>query len=407
MNKVINVPASVFQGAKLPQAFQGVGGGEELGAGVQGGFGIVTFKGKVWRTKYRGEETVLLAADGRNPRPELEVIIVKAATNISKTYYKDAFVDGSVTPPDCFSVNGVVPDPASSDKQSATCAGCKQNAWGSRVTEAGKPAKACSDNKRLVIVPADDILNESLGGPMMLRVPPTTLQDMANFGNLMKSRGFPYYSFVTRLRFDPDEAYPKFIFEAVRPLNEDEAKLVMEMRASEITTRILSAPVVEVHHDADERKPAVSPEAEALFSAEAAQKLAVVQAEPVQESLTKDPAQPELPLNPAPKSESAAAARPKFDPMTGEKIVYPDEVVDTRPKFDPMTGERIVYDDAPKTQPAAPTKAKEEGQAFPDIPSGLVRDKKAKKVKEEPKPEDAKVGGSFEDALDGLLGTKK
>lgn len=371
MNNV--VPSNA---AQLPAAFQNVGGGDELGAGVVGGFGIVTFKGKVWKTKYRGEEQVLLAPDGRNPRPELEVVIVRAATAISKTYYKDAFVDGSVAPPDCWSVNGVTPDLAAPDRQSPTCAGCKQNAWGSRVTEAGKKAKACSDNKRLVIVPADDIRNESLGGPMMLRVPPTSLQDMSNYGTQVKAKGLAYFMVVTRLRFDPTAAHPKFIFEPVRILNDDEAKEVMKLRESDVTARILDAPVNEVQHDIDTRQ-------EAPEETEA-------QKEPAREVR---PVQGELPLTAVP---AAAPTRPLFDPMTGEKIVYPEEKpVDNRPKFDPMTGKPIVYDDA------------KADQSFPDIPSGLQRGKKAKAVKDEPKPEEAKVGGSFEDALGSLLGSVK
>lgn len=374
MNKVVTIYPPSFDNSLLPEAIRDIGGADELGAGVTGGFSVMSFRGKVWRVKFRGEEIPLLDENKRNPKPEIEVVIVKASSQISKVFYKDRYADGNISPPDCLSTNGIVPDAGAPDKQSPTCAGCKQNVWGSRVTDSGKKAKACSDNKRLVIVPADDMRNESYGGPMMLRIPPATLQDMKTFGDQMAAKGFPYYSFITRLRFDTNEAFPKIVFEAVRPLTNDEAKLVVELRDDPITQRILDAPMSEVHYDTDPTQPvvpAVSKEAEAAFSPEAAK---------VAEQIPPD----------EPKEE------PKPEPVTQrvtpepEGEVPPHRVV-KRPKFDPETGEKIVYPDE---------------QSFPEIPSGLKREK-VKPVKAEPKTADVKVGGSFEAQLDGLLGNTK
>jgi len=36
----------------------------DLASGVTAGFAVISYKGKVWRTKYRGEEKPLLRADG-------------------------------------------------------------------------------------------------------------------------------------------------------------------------------------------------------------------------------------------------------------------------------------------------------------------------------------------------------
>lgn len=386
-NQVVTIPQA-FGGAVPAQAFQGVGGADELSSGVIGGFGIVTYKGKVWRTKYRGEEQVLLAADGRNARPELEVVIVKAAPVISKVFYKDGYSEGSVAPPDCWSVNGIAPDPAAANKQSPLCAGCKQNAWGSRISESGKAGKACSDNKRLAIVPADDIRNESLGGPMMMRVPPASLQDMANFGKQMELKGFPYYSFVTRLRFDPNEAFPKFIFEAIRPLTEDEAKIVLEMRNDPTTQRILEAAVTEVQHDTEAQAATQPPPATDLFTPAAAAKAAQMVAQetsrpqPVAQQTTA------VPQNTVPPqtTEARNPVRPRFDPMTGQPIIYPDEQQATaEPVQDP--------------------------KAFPDMPASLVRQpvQQTQPVVEQTSPvidspKDGKME-SFDAALDNLLGT--
>ena len=380
---LINIPQG-FAGA-LPSVFQGVGGADELSAGVTGGFGIITYKGKVWRTKYRGEETVLFAADGRNARPELEVVIVRAAPVISKVYYQEGFVEGSSAPPDCWSVNGLVPDAAAPKKQSNTCAGCPQNAWGSRISDAGKAGKACSDNKRLAIVPADDIRNESLGGPMMLRVPPASLQDMAQFGKMMEAKGFPYYSFVTRLRFDPNEAYPKFVFEPVRPLTDDEAKLVIEMRDNPITQRILEAPVVEVQHDTE--LPG-QPKAEDLFGAAAAAKAAQMAAQVT--------GQPQGVVVAQPATVTVTQPQTTAVPQT----VVPPQTADARnparPLFDPMTGQKIIYADEDLTIPAALVRNKPATQPVVAQPTQPVQ----------ALPEDAPIK-DFDDALNNLLGGGK
>ena len=103
--------------------------------------------------------------------------------------------------------------------RTTTCAGCPQNAWGSRITPAGKKAKACADSKRVAVSPLGDIRNEAFGGPMMLRVPAASLVDFANYGDGMDARGYQYYAVGTKMSFDSAEVYPKLVFEPIRPLN--------------------------------------------------------------------------------------------------------------------------------------------------------------------------------------------
>jgi len=142
----------------------------DLAAGVVSGFGIISYRGKVWRTKYRGEERDLMRADGDGPRSSIEVVILKASGNLAKIFYESGYVEGSTAQPDCWSSNGVTPDANAPNKQHSACATCKQNAFGSRITPAGKQGKACSDSKRLAIVPLEDIDNEVFGGPLLHRL---------------------------------------------------------------------------------------------------------------------------------------------------------------------------------------------------------------------------------------------
>ena len=224
--------SSVFAGAQATN--------DELGAGVASSYGIIGYKGKVWSIRHQGNEQILMRDDGDGPRNSIEVVLIKASPAVSKIYYKQGYVDGSNAAPDCWSANGQTPDPSVQNKVSPTCANCPMNAWGSRVTEAGKQGKACSDSRRVAVVPVADIANELFGGPMLLRIPAASLKDLKSYGDTLNSYQYPYYAVATRVSFDPQEAYPKFMFSAVRPLTDDEARQVMELREDKKVSAVLS-----------------------------------------------------------------------------------------------------------------------------------------------------------------------
>lgn len=225
---------------QVSKHFQNVQVEDDLSAGIQSSFGMIGYRGKVWSIRYRGDELQLMREDGDGPKSSIEVVILKSPKSISKIFYEQGYVEGSNAAPDCFSNNGIYPDPTSQKKQSETCATCPHNQWGSRITPAGKQGKACSDNKRVAVVPLGDISNEMFGGPMLLRIPAASLQDLAMFGQKMQQMGYPYYSIGTRIQFDPNESYPKFKFSAIRPLTDEEAELVLTLRDGHTVERILS-----------------------------------------------------------------------------------------------------------------------------------------------------------------------
>jgi hypothetical protein len=213
-------------------------------AGVQASFAVVGYRGRNWRLKYRGDETLVADQEG-NPLPYLDVVIVGVASTISKQWYEKKFVEGSDDSPDCFSTDGMAPDPTSPKKQHATCATCPRNAWGSRVTDAGKKAKACADSRRLVVVPLYDIENESFGGPMLLRIPPTTLNNLANYAGLLDKKGAGLECVATRLKFDNDVAYPLIEFHALGWLTNEQATEVLQAMEHPQIERMLSEAVAE------------------------------------------------------------------------------------------------------------------------------------------------------------------
>lgn len=199
-----------------------LGDNDDLSSGVTGGFAVISIRGSKWRVKSGGDE-ILITDDQGEMLPSLRVVMLKANKDISKNYYEGGYQEGSSEAPTCFSMDGVAPDPSVSEPVSTKCAGCPKNVFGSRISDNGSKGKACADMRRVVIIPEGDFENERFGGPMLLRVPAASLTELASFGKAMKAKGFPYNTIITRISFDPDTAYPRLKFNAVRPITDEEA----------------------------------------------------------------------------------------------------------------------------------------------------------------------------------------
>lgn len=239
MSTDLTLPAAFSNG--IADVFKGEAAtNDALGAGVASSYGIIGFKGKVWSNRYQGVDTPLMREDGDGAKGSIEVVLVDAASAISKIYYKEGYVDGSNAAPDCWSANGVTPDASVQNKCNATCADCPMNAWGSRISDAGKNGKQCADSRRMAVVPLADINNEVYGGPMLLRVPAASLKDLKAYGDLLNGYNYPYYAVATRIAFDPKEAFPKFVLSAMRPLTGPEALLVKALREDKRTKTVLN-----------------------------------------------------------------------------------------------------------------------------------------------------------------------
>lgn len=222
---------------------------DEFTAGVQGGFAVISYRGKVWRIKHQGSEAPVMRPGTSEPSGTLEIVLVKGAPHIAKIFYDRPYQEGDMEAPDCFSVNGVTPDPASPRKQSPTCAACKNNVWGSKVTAQGKPTKACQDSRRIAVVALGDMASERYGGPLLLRIPPASLGELAAYANKMKTLGYQLHQIATRVGFDLNAAYPRFAFQAIRVLDDAEARTVTELRYDERTNVILATATEAVQHD--------------------------------------------------------------------------------------------------------------------------------------------------------------
>lgn len=217
-------------------------------AGLAAAFAVIGYKGRNWRIKYRGEDELLMDAR-RVPIPTLDVVIVGLSPAISKQFYDRRYTEGDNEAPDCFSIDGIKPDRASPKLQCASCAACPQNVWGSRTTDAGKKAKACQDSRRIAVVPLGDIANDGYGGPMMLRVPPMSLANLAKFTTEIGRFGAQPFMIQTQLSFDYDVAYPLIHFSALGWLDEAQAVGVAQAMENPLIERMLETEVVEAQAD--------------------------------------------------------------------------------------------------------------------------------------------------------------
>ena len=219
-----------FTGGKVPQKLVDTLGGDntDLSSGVRGGYSVLSIRGSRWHVKVGDEETTITDNETGDPVGSLRLVLIKASPNVSKNFYKGGYEEGSNEAPTCWSIDGITPDPAA-DKQAASCAVCPKNVFGSRITDAGKKVKACSDSRRLAVIPEGDFQNEVYGGPMLLRVPASSLSNLSQYGKKMTNRGFPYNTIVTRVSFDHSVSFPKLEFNAVRPLTDEEADQIIQL----------------------------------------------------------------------------------------------------------------------------------------------------------------------------------
>jgi len=196
----VQVPAHLAQRVGVPSILAqslagGIGSGETTAR--------ISIKGSRFRIAEGGTETVL---DTTN----LDVVVVGANPRLSKTWYAKAWTpESEPASPDCFSMDGVSPDASSAEPQNDLCASCPQNAWGSKITPQGKQIKACSDQKRLAVVSADD----PTGPVYLLSVTPAALQGLSKYQKELSLRGIPAEIVRTRVSFDTDASFPKLKFD--------------------------------------------------------------------------------------------------------------------------------------------------------------------------------------------------
>lgn len=214
---------------------------ESLSDGIGGGFGVIHFTGKNWSLRMRGESHNFTRSDDGTPLAYIDVIILRQLPMRSKTYYpKGAFERGETGAPLCSSLDSLTPDATAKEPQSKHCSTCPRNE--TKLNAEGRMGRECRDNKRLAVLLVPNLSKALLGQPLMepvlLRVPAASLTALSKMGDDMQRKGWPYFSFVTRIGFVAEKPYPELTFVPVQELGDSEAAVVVPMRDDALTLRI-------------------------------------------------------------------------------------------------------------------------------------------------------------------------
>jgi len=248
VNNIIPIGQARAPAAMRSRLAGGVATNRNFADGVRDAFPMLSIKGKVFRIRMDGQETPLIDQQTRQVIPFLDVVLCNASRMISKAFYISGFADdGSFSPPDCWSLDGIKPDPSVANKQNPTCVNCRHNAFGSapsRNPEEGKRGgKACADARRIAVM-----MPGQLGDPnkepmtFLMRVPATSLKSLKAYAQMLERQGWEPAACVTRLSFDYNEAYPKLVFNFVDGLNDAEFDQVLKIAESPYVASMLEAP---------------------------------------------------------------------------------------------------------------------------------------------------------------------
>lgn len=214
----------------------------------------ISTRGKVFRLVLDGQEKPLMQKneDGDMvPVPGINVVVVATNKGKYKTYFGDRkYNDDESAPPICYSFDGETPSPHAEQPQSASCATCKHNVFGSKITDQGNKTRACADNKLIAVLEAGAVTKQLdretniLANAFRFKIPTTGLNrsredrkknpnrrdtswmEMLEVLDHYPAGALSVSTIVTRITFDNEADYPLPRFRPVRPLTEEELAFV-------------------------------------------------------------------------------------------------------------------------------------------------------------------------------------
>ena len=193
--------------------------------GNGGNYKRISLRGMKFRMIVNGQETA------RSTQPNMDIVVVNAAPDVSRAFYAKTFDPTAVGLPDCWSNDGKRPDPKAPAPQGKTCDTCPKNIAGSGTNGKGR---ACRYSRRLAVVLGNNVENSDV---YQLTLPATSIfgkakgeDDMALNAYVTHLVGFNYSiaRVVTEMRFDEASESPKLYFRAARALTDSEIAAVIE-----------------------------------------------------------------------------------------------------------------------------------------------------------------------------------
>lgn len=187
-----------------------------------------------WRVRAGDEEQVLKTPDGKHNLSAVGAVVIGANQGTYKAFYEKPFDPNAdkAEAPRCWSSNGEAPSQFVTNPISKLCANCPKNAFGSKITEKGTKAKACSDSKRLLILPYHDETGVS-DIVHMVNMPVMSLKNWALYIAALKKHSVPVSAVVTAFSLDEDVDYPLMKFRHIGWLDEAQYVRAQELAQSE------------------------------------------------------------------------------------------------------------------------------------------------------------------------------
>lgn len=231
-----------FEAAALPAYLQNANVAEinaDVTGHASGGFPVISIKGKVFAIVRDGDRKILPnPKDPESPATSIDVVLLKVNKLTSKVYYAKSYSeDAEGVKPDCFSTDGLKPDASVEGPPSKSCATCKWNEWGSKISDNNSKGKACQDSVRLAVA-EPGMVND----PYLLRVPPASIRALGEYGQTLSKRGIAYNMAVTKISFEVDSPTPKLVFKGVGLIDEATYAQVQEVVGSDVVNKIIGVP---------------------------------------------------------------------------------------------------------------------------------------------------------------------
>lgn len=177
----------------------------------------ISLRGGVFRMVVGGEEVA------KNESRSMNVVIVNAAKEVSRTFYAKAYNPSQdATAPDCWSADGQKPDASIEEPQHHNCAECPQNIKGSGTGD----TRACRFSRRLALALADDLE----GDIFQLVLPSKSIfgkgdldhMPFEQYAKYVGSQGYNLNCLITEMKFDSDSDNPKLTFRPVNFLSKEQ-----------------------------------------------------------------------------------------------------------------------------------------------------------------------------------------
>lgn len=292
----------LFKGG-LPSYLRGAGADDvtnALAGESSGGMRRISLKGKEFREMIGGKE--YRVSEDRS----MNVVIIKAAPKVSRTYFEGTYSEGEAKAPVCWSSDSQRPDEAVKNKQSNTCLNCPQNIKGSGQGE----SRACRFSQRLAVLIEGEIDREEV---YQLVLPSTSIFGDGEKGKLplrayaefLKLKDAPMSGVITEMKFDSGSAVPKLFFRPIRPVTEEEWEVIQRLKDSDDAKKAIELTVSQA--DNVQGKAPAAPKPAAI----AAPKPAPVE-EPEEEEEIEEPKKA------APKKAAPAAESSSLEDLIGE-----------------------------------------------------------------------------------------